>query len=300
MLSPSFIPRSFLIYSTLRSAFSQSPQRKFYGIFLIKTMQKSSNLKTVQNILLFFSLHPVLWNKGLAVKRITFDRILLYWKVSMNTQGMLVEIWLTHQSLKTVPCAEEGIVVPHLHWERAGCHSSLLHGEWLCLLGTLLMRASGLWGSAVLAALQQRVCLRASLKHWALPLAWNMSEGSHVLVTSHRTGSWLLCCNTLLFSKYQFKHILCNVSHGCVWSLIPSQICPFPLVGPLADPIQATSFCKSILIPINFRECVSHETVDYRRKLQLAFCFSNTFITVVPDIFCSLHKSLNLFQNLRV
>lgn len=84
MLSPSFIPCSFLIYSTLRSAFSQSPQRKFYGIFLIKTMQKSSNLKTVQNIILFFSLHPVLWNKGLEVKRITFDRILLYWKVSMN------------------------------------------------------------------------------------------------------------------------------------------------------------------------------------------------------------------------
>lgn len=68
--------------------------------------------------------------------------------------------------------------------------------------------------------------------------------------------------------------------HGCVSSLIP-----FPLLGAPVDLIRATSFCKSTLSPINSRECVPHEIVDYCGKLQLAFYFSNTFITVVLQTF---------------
>lgn len=138
------------------------------------------------------------------------------------TQGMLVEIWLTHQSLKTVPCAEEGIVVVHLHWERAGCQRCLLCREWLCLLRTTLMRASAPWGSAVLPALQQG--LRASPKHWAHWLSQKRSEGPRLFVTSHRTRSWFLPCNMLLFSKHPFKNMLCSVLHECASSLIPLQI----------------------------------------------------------------------------
>lgn len=179
--------------------------------FLSKTMQKSFSLKTVKNIfLIFFFLFyftkiascfsPVLWIKGLGVRRITFDRILLYWKVSVSDQGRSVETELICQTLKFVPCVEEGIVL-HLCWERADCHTFHLHGKWLCLPRTTL-RASG-------KPPQQSVCwwcsyagcwvLLWSTDHW---LMWKTSEESHLFVTSWRTRLWLSCSNTLLFSRH--------------------------------------------------------------------------------------------------
>lgn len=218
MLSPSFVPYSFLIYSTQRSAFLQSPQRKFYGIFdqdnaeifASQDSAKYSSFFPLQKLQTVF--YPVPGNKGLGVKRVEFDRILLYWKVSMNNPRDIV--WDKTDPPVLENCAEEGIVVLHLHWERASCHRSLLRGEWLCLLRTTLMRASGPWGSAVLPA----------LPHWALWLSWKLSEGPHLFVTSHWTRSWLLCCDTLLFSEHQFKSILCSILYGCVSSLIPLKM----------------------------------------------------------------------------
>lgn len=192
MLSPSFIPYNFLIYFTQRSAFLLSPQRKFYGIFdqdnaeifASQDSAKYSSFFSLQKLQAVF--YPVLWNKGLGVKKVTFDRTLLHWEVSMSTPRDIAWDMTDHQ--------EEGIVVLRLHGERAGCHSSLLGGEWLCLLRTNLTRASGPWGSAVLPA----------LPHWALWLRWRVWEGPHLFVTSHRTRLLLLCCDTLLLSKHQF------------------------------------------------------------------------------------------------
>lgn len=73
MLSPSFIPYGFLIYSTQKSAFLHSPQKKFYGIFdqdngeifESQESEKYFSFFSFQKLQAVF--YPVLWNKGLEV-----------------------------------------------------------------------------------------------------------------------------------------------------------------------------------------------------------------------------------------
>lgn len=173
-------------------------------------MQQFLSLKTVKNIL-FFSLHknckqlfyPVLWNKGLGVKRITFDRILLYWKVSVNNPRGVG--W----DLTDPPILENCILS-----RRGNCCSSF------ALRKSRLPQVSPAWGMAVspedcieeglrsvgqccvvtcpaagcVSGAQPCRVLRASPEHWALGLRGKMSEGPHLFVTSHRTRSWLQCC----------------------------------------------------------------------------------------------------------
>lgn len=161
MLSLSFCPYNFPIY-TARKCTSFLPHHS-KAIFICIVVQENATISEHQDSEKYFSfkkksfkkmqsdVNPVWWTKGLGVERITFGRIVLYWKVTVSVSGE--SVW----GLADLPSLEN----------HCPCRSKLL--LFICIVKDkepLICLAWGMAvspedqgvGSAVLPSAQQCVC----------------------------------------------------------------------------------------------------------------------------------------------